>query len=139
LPTGAFLYDDYAHHPTEIQKTLQALRSMFPDKKIVCFFQPHTYSRTKKLFEQFVNSFESVDTVGIISIYPSAREEIDLSVSSELLVEATKKHHQDVHFFKDATDVVQYLTSQQCKDDTIVITMGAGDLYQIKEKLIVNS
>ena len=136
LPTGAYLYDDYAHHPTEIKKTLQALRSMYPEKKIVCFFQPHTYSRTKKLFDQFITSFESVDTVGVISIYPSAREEIDPSVSSELLVQETKKHHQDVHFFRDQADVIQYLDAQQFTGDTVLITMGAGDIYKIKNELL---
>jgi UDP-N-acetylmuramate--alanine ligase len=136
LPTGAYLYDDYAHHPTEIKKTLQAIRSMFPKKRIICFFQPHTYSRTKKLFDQFITSFESVDSVGIVSIYPSAREAVDPSVSSELLVQATKNHHQDVHFFRDSEDVVQYLTSHQFTEDTVIITMGAGDIYKIKQSLV---
>src|SRR5579872_3249826 len=61
LRTGAKVYDDYAHHPTEIKTTLQALRHQYPKKKIICIFQPHTYSRTKQLFQEFTSAFGSVD------------------------------------------------------------------------------
>src|SRR5204863_1862354 len=61
--SGAEFYDDYAHHPTEIQATLHALRQFYPDKKIICIFQPHTYSRTKLLFDDFSSSFSDADAV----------------------------------------------------------------------------
>ena len=138
LTTGALLYDDYAHHPTEIQNTLKTLKSMYPEKKLLCFFQPHTYSRTKKLFEDFSDSFEHMDLAGIISIYPSAREEIDLSITSEMLVTEINKKSGNAKFFSTPSDVVQYLQNLAPQDDTVVITMGAGDLYKIKETLYLS-
>src|SRR3989344_8388377 len=85
LDSGAIVYDDYAHHPTEIKKTLLAFKKTFPNKKIICIFQPHTYSRTKKLFEQFVYSFSDADELILTDIYPSQREEKDESISSNHL------------------------------------------------------
>jgi len=135
LSSGAKLYDDYAHHPTEIQKTLRAFREKFPDSKIVCIFQPHTYSRTKSLFEQFSKSFEDIDTVILTNIYASLREKPDKSVSmQELAYKVGKK----ALFFSDLKDVISYINNQQ-KNDVIFITMGAGDIYKISEKLKVKN
>src|SRR5204862_890983 len=84
LVTGAEVYDDYAHHPTEIRKTLTTLRTQYPNKKIVCIFQPHTYSRTKMLFNEFSKAFENIDELFVIitDIYASLRENPDPSASS---------------------------------------------------------
>ncbi len=136
LGTGALLYDDYAHHPTEIKKTLEAFRDAFPDKKIVCIFQPHTYSRTKSLFNEFSQSFKAADVVVLVDIYPSLREVPDPMVSSEKLAGAVRAVWQDVVYKKTLSDVTEYLTQQNFKEDTVVITMGAGDIYKIAETLV---
>lgn len=136
LPSGAFLYDDYAHHPTEIKKTLSAFKKSFPNKKIVCIFQPHTYSRTKSLFEQFVSSFSSADTVILVDIYASLREEIDNSVSSKLLADNMSKVHKNVLYIPGFEDVVEYVGQKRFDKDYILITMGAGDVYKIYNDLI---
>lgn len=138
LYSGAFLYDDYAHHPTEIKRTLETFRKNYPNSKIICIFQPHTYSRTKSLFEQFVGSFYDADELIMINVYPSEREEIDDSVSSEKLISRIAKIHKSAIFLPNASDVVKYLTQKAYGKDTIIITMGAGDVYQIKDGLDVH-
>lgn len=135
LSSGALLFDDYAHHPTEIKKTLEALRKSYLKKRIVCIFQPHTYSRTKKLFEDFIRSFNSADEVIISSIYPSLREEPDPTVSSELLVSHLSKIHRNALFLPGLPDVVKYINEKSYTDKAVVITMGAGDIYKIQEEL----
>jgi UDP-N-acetylmuramate--alanine ligase len=136
IESGALLYDDYAHHPTEIRKTLQAFKKTFPNKKIVCIFQPHTFSRTKSLFEQFISSFSDANELILIDIYPSLREEIDNSVSSKLLAEQIKKNHKNVEYIPSLDDVVEYLGQKSFGKDYVLITMGAGDVYKIYEKLV---
>jgi len=132
LSSGAKLFDDYAHHPTKIQKTLKAFREKFPNSKIVCVFQPHTYSRTKSLFEQFSNSFEDADVVILTNIYSSLREKPDPTVSLENLA---AKIGQKALFMPKLNDVVEYLNNQAYGGDVIIITMGAGDVYKISENL----
>lgn len=135
LKSGAYVFDDYAHHPTEIKKTLESFRKRFPKQKIVCVFQPHTYSRTKILFEEFSSSFLSVDIVIITDIYSSLREAKDETITSEMLVKRMKKYKRDVYYLSDLNRVIEYITRQQFGQDTVVITMGAGDVYKINEKL----
>ncbi len=133
---GILVYDDYAHHPTEIKKTLQALRQAYPTQRIVCIFQPHTYSRTKKLFEQFTHSFVDADEVILVPIYASLRESPDKSVSSERLSQEMSMLHKAVSFLPQAQDMVEYVKRKPYKRGTIVVTMGAGDIYKIDELLL---
>jgi UDP-N-acetylmuramate--alanine ligase len=136
---GAILYDDYGHHPTEIKATMSALRAMYPKKQIICIFQPHTYSRTSAFFSEFTRAFNDADTVVMQNIFSSAREVMDVSVSSKLLVDATKKIHKDVLFLPTAEDVLEYLIKNKFDERFVIITMGAGDVYKINEKLKVKS
>ncbi|MGH7245409.1 MAG: glutamate ligase domain-containing protein, partial [Candidatus Levyibacteriota bacterium] len=133
---GAQLYDDYAHHPTEIKKTLAAARDRFPKSKIICVFQPHTFSRTKLLFEEFSSAFLSADIVVLADIYPSQREAFDPTVSSETLAKSMQKLQKNVFYIPKLADVVQYLSSNQQKPGTVIITMGAGDIYKIADQLL---
>lgn len=133
--SGTLFFDDYAHHPTEIRKTLAAFRKSYPKKKIICIFQPHTYSRTKKLFDEFITSFNDADEVIIVNIYPSLREEPDSTVSSELLVAHLGKMHKNARFLPVLSDVVEYINKKSFDTRSIIITMGAGDIYKIHEKI----
>ena len=135
IRTGAKVYDDYAHHPTEISKTLGALRKQYPKKKIICVFQPHTYSRTKKLFDDFIHSFRDVDQVILTDIYASLRELKDDSVTSQKLAFAMKSYHKDVLYLPDLGDVIKYINENRFRSDTILVTMGAGDIYKIHSEL----
>ena len=139
LNSGAFLFDDYAHHPFEIKKTLKSIKEAYPKSKIVCFFQPHTYSRTKKLFDQFIYSFSDADEIIIADIFSSEREEKDSSVSSSLLVESIARLHPNVKFLPGLEDVVKYIDQKEYGRNTIVLTMGAGDIYKIKDNLKFNN
>jgi UDP-N-acetylmuramate--alanine ligase len=133
LKSGAKMYDDYAHHPTEIVKTLTTLRKQYPKKKIICVFQPHTYSRTKRLFNDFQKSFGEIDELLVIitEIYASLREQPDPTISGRHLAEAMHLDRKDVHYLATLTDVVQYINEKRLGSDTVVVTMGAGDVYTI--------
>lgn len=136
---GALVFDDYAHHPTEIKKTLKTIRQVYPKRKIICIFQPHTYSRTKILFEEFTHSFSEANIVMLENIYPSLRELPDKTVSAERLVESMSKFHGSVMFLPEATDVVEYINKKAYGRDFIIVTMGAGDVYKIGRELTTSS
>lgn len=139
LPSGALIYDDYAHHPTEIKQTLRTFRQSFPKANITCIFQPHMYSRTKKLFEQFSRSFTDADTVILTNIFPSQREKKDETVSSEKLAQSVAKTNRKVLFLPNFSDVVEYIDQKDFDRKNVIITMGAGDVYKVSEKLKVQS
>ncbi len=130
---GAILIDDYAHHPEEIKVTLRAARDFFPRKKIWCVFQPHTYTRTKALLEDFAQSFEDADNVIILDIYGSAREEQGVAHSKDL-VERASRYHRNIKYIPTIGEVVDYLSDKIGSDD-LVITMGAGNVLEAGEKL----
>lgn len=136
LESGALLYDDYAHHPSEIKETLKAFKNTFPKCTLVTVFQPHMYSRTKTLFEDFVNSFENSDEVIITEIFPSFREPIDKNFSSKMIVDELLKSQKKATYFPQNSDVVKYVSSQNYSKNTVIITMGAGDIYKIGENII---
>lgn len=131
---GVMVYDDYAHHPTEIRATLQGFRAKFPDSRIRAIFQPHLYSRTRLLLEAFAESFTDADEVVVAPIY-AAREEPDPSVSSEKLVQTMSAHHAHVRLGKDFPDIVDYLRTTS-KPHDVVLTMGAGNIGEVGESLL---
>lgn len=131
---GITYYDDYAHHPTEIRAVLEALRDWYPDRQIVAIFQPHTYSRTKALFEEFAKSFGNANKVAIMDIYSSARETADPSVSSEKLAKEIKKYRNDVSFTGDHENTTEFLAKNSRAGD-VIVTLGAGDIFHLYDKL----
>jgi len=137
--SGALVFDDYAHHPTEIKATLASFAKRYPRKKILCIFQPHTYSRTKSLFAEFGGAFSDADEVVLTNIYPSQREEKDETVSSVQLAREIGKHGKKVTYLPDFASVVEYLTQKDLNEAWIILTMGAGDVYKINEKLITSN
>ncbi len=132
------MYDDYAHHPEEIINTLSAFRANFPKHRIISVFQPHMYSRTIKLFDRFAKSFGDADEVLILEIFASFREKKHPNFSSKLLSDEIIKNGIKSKYFPNADDVVKYLSSQSFTQDSLIITMGAGDIYKAGEKLINN-
>lgn len=132
---GMKMYDDYAHHPTEIRVTIEAFREKFPHKKIVVTFQPHLYSRTKILFTDFVHSLSLADEVYLLPIY-AAREPHDETVSSQLLQEEINKISPNkAQYFATLEDLISAVKSIEDKENTILLNLGAGDAYKMFEEL----
>lgn len=131
---GALIYDDYAHHPTEIKATLAALRAKHPNKKIIAVFQPHTYSRTKALFNDFATAFGSADEVVLTDIYASAREQKDDSVDMAKMASAASRDGAKVSFIKDKNNIADHIKGVM-NSDSLIVTMGAGDIWQIGRSL----
>jgi len=125
-------YDDYAHHPTEIFATLHAAREWLPLYRLIALFQPHTFSRTKALFDQFSTSFKYADQVIVTDIY-GARETADPTVSGEKLAAEIKKHHQNVKYVPKS-ELISYL-KDILKPYDALFTLGAGDIYTVHESL----
>jgi len=137
------IFDDYAHHPEEIKATLKAFKAEFPRKKIYLVFQPHTFSRTKALFNDFVRSFELADELIIPEIYASAREK-KATIKSQDLVKAViqRWHSRGLKgrraLFKSFNQISAYL-KKHLECGSILITMGAGDVWKVAEELIKNN
>ncbi|MBL7045144.1 MAG: UDP-N-acetylmuramate--L-alanine ligase [Parcubacteria group bacterium] len=128
------IYDDYAHHPTEIRAILKAAKDRFPDQKIITVFQPHLYSRTKLLLNDIAESFSDTDKVLVTPIY-AAREDNDININNEILADEINKNTSNAEAFKDFDQIKQYLKDNTQKDD-IILTMGAGDVYKIGESIL---
>ena len=133
---GALIYDDYAHHPTEIQATLQGARQMFPEKKIKVVFHPHTFTRTKALLDDFAKSFQEADEVIVLDIYGSAREQQGGVHSTELVAKIKQHENQkEVKYIATLDECAEYLRGAAGQGD-LVILMGAGDVFRVGERLI---
>jgi UDP-N-acetylmuramate--alanine ligase len=133
---GVIIYDDYAHHPTEIKASLQALREIYPkgQNNITVVFQPHLYSRTKALFDDFAKSFKGADRILLLPIY-FAREDKDESISSEKLAEAIVKAGDDAQAFPDFESAQNYVKTLKLGPKDVFVTMGAGEAYIIADKV----
>ena len=125
---GADVYDDYAHHPTEIKSTLRALRDM-GYKKIICAFQPHTFSRTASLFEEFTAAFDDADEVAFADIF-AARERNTYGITSRELADAT----QNGIYVPSYDGIFSYL-ALRAEDGAALVTLGAGELDTVAERL----
>ena len=129
---GATVIDDYAHHPTEIKATLSAAQK-FERNKLWCVFQPHTYSRTRTLWDDFLECFDGVDELIITDIY-AAREIFDGVTTSEKLAADIKDKGINVRYIKTFDEIEAYL-KKELSDGDIVFTMGAGDVVKIGENI----
>lgn len=129
----SIIIDDYAHHPTEIKSTLSAVKKSVKGK-LICVFQPHTFTRTKLLLDSFAQSFSDADKVIITDIY-AAREKDYGDIHSKTLYEAVKSNGEDAYYISTFEEIIKYLESTLEKDD-VLLTMGAGDVYKIGEMLL---
>jgi len=128
------IYDDYAHHPTEIIATLEAFKDSV-DRRIVALFQPHLYSRTRDLYEKFGKAFFSCDCLILAPIYPARELEIP-GIKSQLIADvAIQSGHRDVHVIEN-NDTITKQTIALLKPNDILITIGAGNIWQYGEKIL---
>ena len=130
---GVTIIDDYAHHPTEIKATLCAARK-YPCKRIVCVFQPHTYTRTKALMDQFADALSLADIIVLADIY-AARETDTLGISSDTLRQKLSDLGKEAYYFPTFDEIETFLL-EKCIPGDLLITMGAGDVVKIGENLL---
>lgn len=128
------IYDDYGHHPTEIKATLRALRTTFPDKQIWTVFHPHTFTRTKAFLKEFGDSFADSDHTIVLEIWGSARETKG-TVSSRDVVELIKKHKGKAEYAANFDDAAALLKGK-LTDKTLLLTIGAGDVWKLHAIMI---
>ncbi len=131
---NTYLFDDYGHHPAEIEATIEAVRSRFEGKKVHVLFQPHTYSRTASLKDEFATALSKADFAYVLPIFPSARERKELfNISSNDIASSAKSGHVVAYEGPGAT--LSGLASNVKRGD-VVLTMGAGDIYKLKDGII---
>ncbi len=130
---GIEVVDDYAHHPTEIAATLETAKKL-NSARIWCVFQPHTYTRTKYLLNEFASAFENADTIIVTDIY-AAREKDNGEIHSSRLAEMISQNGKKAIYMPDFQSIVEYLKANASSGD-MIITMGAGDIYKVGEMFL---
>lgn len=130
---GITVIDDYAHHPTEIEAILKS-SAHYPHRELWCIFQPHTYTRTKALFDEFAQALSHTDHLILADIY-AARETDTLGISSEQLARAAASYGCDAIYLPSFDEIEKYVRDH-CQSGDLLITMGAGDVVNIGEDLL---
>lgn len=131
---GILIVDDYGHHPVEIIATLKAAKTGWK-RRIVAVFQPHRYTRTQTLFQDFLSAFYDADVLILTDIYPAGEDRIE-GVEAKVLSEGIREYgHKDVTYIADKREIVEHLLRVVLPGD-MVITLGAGDIYQVAEELV---
>ncbi|GJL77471.1 MAG: UDP-N-acetylmuramate--L-alanine ligase [Nitrospinaceae bacterium] len=129
------LVDDYGHHPVEIQATLKTAKEVWPDRKLIAVFQPHRYSRTQSLLEQFCQAFNDADHLVVLDIYPAGESPIP-GVHARRIAEGARDFgHKNVDFIENRNEVVPALLRLASPGD-VVITLGAGDVWELNRSLL---
>lgn len=133
---GVPVYDDYAHHPTEIRATLEGVRELYPDKDITIVFEPHTFSRTGMLFDDFARAFAHADRVLLLPIY-AAREANPDGISSRELAVKSLEYNKNVLYVPSYEDAIETLKDATKQNDVIVV-LGAGNITKLAGELVEN-
>lgn len=132
---GITIVDDYGHHPTEIKTTLQAAKDSWPDKRIVVVFQPHRYTRTQALFNEFTRSFYQSDLLVVLPIYSAGEKEIE-GISAHALYEGIRMYgHKEVIYMEDSATAISHI-KEILKPGDILLTLGAGNVWQMGENVL---
>jgi UDP-N-acetylmuramate--alanine ligase len=132
---GVIVVDDYGHHPTEIKATLQAARDCWPERRMVVAFQPHRYTRTRALFDEFSRAFYQSDVLVVLPIYAASEDPIE-GVSAEALCEAIKAHgHKQATGVDGISAAVNHLKTRVSPGD-LLLTLGAGDVWKVGAEIL---
>jgi UDP-N-acetylmuramate--alanine ligase len=132
---GVFIVDDYAHHPTEIQVTIEAARDRYHPRRTWVIFQPHQYSRTRYFLNEFARSFGDADRVVICDIYSAREVHSDYGrLGSQELVARIAQHGGRAEYLSTLGEVTEYLSHEVIEGD-MVLTMGAGDVWKVADGL----
>jgi len=132
---GIIVVDDYGHHPTEIKVTLNAMKQVWADRRLVVVFQPHRFSRTQILFKDFLTAFYQVDHLVLTDIYPAGEKPLE-GVNAKALYQGIKDHgHKSVVFCSNAEKIIVHLL-KELKPSDVVLTLGAGDVWKVGSELL---
>lgn len=132
---GISVVDDYGHHPTEIRATLSAMKQAWPHRRLVVLFQPHRYSRTKALFDEFQTCFHQADVLVMTDIYPASEKPIP-GVTAETLLSAIKTHGQKHTLYVPNVERLAEDILPTLLPDDMVLTLGAGNIVRAGEELL---
>ncbi len=132
------LIDDYGHHPSEVEATLVAVRDAFPKQRLVLLFQPHRYSRTRDLYEDFVQVLSEVDCLLLLEVYPAGETPI-AGADSRSLCRSLRQRGEVEPVYVDGLDAIQEILKKQLKEGDILVTQGAGNVGLIANRLIQGS
>ena len=133
---GVTVIDDYAHHPTEIKATLQAIKQKYRPKRLFCAFQPHQHSRTRFLLDEFASSFNTADIILLPEIYfVRDSENLRKEVTAGQLAEKIQQNGKKAKYLESLDNITEYLCQNVGKDE-LVVTMGAGDIWKVADGLI---
>ncbi|MFQ3217862.1 MAG: UDP-N-acetylmuramate--alanine ligase [Paraglaciecola sp.] len=130
----ALLVDDYGHHPTEVEATIAVARNNWPQRRLVMAYQPHRYSRTRDLYEDFVRVLSQVDMLLLLDVYPAGEEAID-GADSKSLCRSIRQRGQLEPIYVADKDELPKLLAQALQDQDILMTQGAGNIGQIAQQL----
>ncbi len=133
---SALIIDDYAHHPAEVTAALEGSKACWPEQRLIAVFQPHRYTRTKELWDDFVNCFDKADEVVILDIYPAGEKPIE-NITSKRLAECIQQIKPSVRFVAKNEDIADCL-KDLTQDQDIIMMMGAGSISQMAHKMIKN-
>ena len=128
------LIDDYGHHPTEVKATISAMRNGWPEKRLIMVFQPHRYSRTRDLYEDFVEVLSEVDCLFLLDVYAAGEAPI-ANADSKSLARSIRLRGQIEPIYVSDSDKLAELIAAQLQDGDMVITQGAGNIGAIARSL----
>jgi UDP-N-acetylmuramate--alanine ligase len=132
---GITVVDDYGHHPTEIRATLEAIKEAWPGNRLVVLFQPHRYTRTQALYDDFKTCFHRADYLVMTKIYAASEDPID-GVSAESLLAETRQHGQRYTLYVDALKDIPEKVSEILQEGDLVLTLGAGNIVDVGEEIL---
>jgi UDP-N-acetylmuramate--alanine ligase len=132
---GITVVDDYGHHPTEIKTTLEAAKKCWPDRRKVVVFQPHRYTRTKALFNEFTRTFYQSDVLVVLPIYSAGEKKID-GINSSLMCEGIRDHGHKEVICEDSLQAAVADLKKLLKPGDILLTLGAGDVWKVGEEIL---
>ncbi|HSC42551.1 MAG TPA: UDP-N-acetylmuramate--L-alanine ligase [Candidatus Binatia bacterium] len=133
-PRGIMVIDDYGHHPTEIRATIGAIRDSWK-RPLTVIFQPHRFTRTRDLFDEFLTAFEGADRLVVTEIYPAGEDPIAGATGEALYQAMKRKGHMELEFVPDKNQIAAQLAGKLNPGD-MVLTLGAGDIYKVGEALV---
>ena len=132
---GVTVVDDYGHHPTEIKATLSAARIGAPNRRIVVLFQPHRYTRTNDLMDEFASAFNNADVLFVTDIYAASETPID-GINAEVLTGRIKSYGHKNAEYVGAVENAPKVLSETVRDGDLVITLGAGSVHRAGDQLL---